>query len=610
MKKQDILQVLIDTFGYDSFRDHQESIIHTCLNQDDCVVLMPTGGGKSLCYQIPALIQPGCAVIISPLISLMQDQVLALQELGVCAQFWNSTLNSDQVRHVVQLFQQSKLKLLYIAPERLMADGFIEFLKTGSVSLFAIDEAHCISEWGHDFRPDYRHLSQIRQQFPTKPIMALTATATPKVLSDIQTQLSFSSSNCFQASFDRHNLYYEIRPKKNTVEQIFRFLKDQPDNPGIIYCQSRKQVERLTERLNSKGFSALPYHAGLPDKDRHANQQAFIHDKTQIIVATIAFGMGINKSNVRFVIHYDLPKTIENYYQETGRAGRDGLPSHCLLFYTYADKQKYEGFFKEISDPKERQQAFLKLSYMTRFAYQSICRRKQLLQYFGEDYTQKNCKTCDICVHPPEQFDATVISQKILSCIYRVKQRFGSGVIMAVLRGDSHDQIKRYGLEKLSVYGIETEMSVVHMRDVIHYLHYLEYIRVSDDDYSILSLTEKAVPVLKGQETVMMPRLAAIKAGKGKRGKKSPGSGADDSVAIADQSLFEQLKQKRRELADERGIPPYIIFHDSTLKEIALTRPQSLKDFAGIHGVGKKKLETLAVYFLEIVKENSRSDLL
>ena len=464
-------QILQSIFGYDSFRPLQEDIIAAVLNKQDTIVLMPTGGGKSLCYQIPALAVDGCAIVVSPLISLMHDQVMALQQLGVSAAVYNSSLSSEQRRDVMDSLRYEQLKLLYVSPEQLMMDGFLESLPP--ISLFAIDEAHCISEWGHDFRPSYRHLSHIKQVFQNTPIMALTATATSRVLGDIQSQLDMPDAQLFRGSFNRPNLFYDIRPKKDTYKHLLAEIKQRPDESGIIYCQSRRSVESVAEKLQKDGIQALPYHAGLSTKVRQDNQEQFKHDRVQVIVATIAFGMGIDKPDVRFVVHYDLPKTIENYYQETGRAGRDGLYSRCILFYSYGDTLKYESFIREMSDPKEQKLATQKLQQMTKFAFQPICRRKQLLHYFDEDYDEKSCNTCDVCVNPPEQWDATIISQKVLSCIYRIKERFGGGMVTDILKGKLTDRIQQLRFDQLSVFGIEKELTNVQIRDVIHYCRLL-----------------------------------------------------------------------------------------------------------------------------------------
>ncbi len=542
------LETLKRVFGYSEFRDLQKPIIDTLLHQQDCVVLMPTGSGKSICYQIPALLNNGCAIVVSPLISLMEDQVMQLQQLGVEACFWNSTSSAQDHRDIPLLAQQGLIKLLYLSPERLVTDECLHFLSCCPISFFAIDEAHCISEWGHDFRPSYRHLSLLKERFPSIPIIALTATATQKVLQDIVTQLDLLSPKLFQASFNRDNLIYDVRPKKNTFSEVLKFVKQRPQQSGIIYCQSRKTVESVTEKLVQNGFDALAYHAGLSDSQRKQNQRDFIHDKADIIVATIAFGMGINKPDVRFVIHYDLPKSIENYYQETGRAGRDNQKSDCLLFFSYADKLKYDRFIQEIPDEKERANASLKLDQMFRYAANPHCRRKQLLAYFDEAYDAEHCNSCDICLRPPQQMDATIPSQKILSCIYRVGQRFGSTMIVNILKGDTHDKIKAYGFDQLSVFGIEKELSKSQLRDMIQYLTFKGMIAVVGDEYPILKLTETSRPVLRGEELVHMPIFVTKEPKKKKQKSSQP--------AKYDTSLFNRLRQKRTELATRRGIPP------------------------------------------------------
>ncbi len=593
--------ILKTIFGYDSFRPLQEEIINKTIDGCDSVVIMPTGGGKSLCYQIPALYLDGCAIVISPLISLMQDQVMALQELGVNAMLWNSTLSYAEVQHVEYELTQGRLKLLYVSPERLNMETFFNCISNSKISFFAIDEAHCISEWGHDFRPGYRTLHTIRETMPDKPIMALTATATERVITDIKSQLNLYESNVYKASFNRPNLYYEVRRKKNTMKQLLNFLNERHNQSGIIYCQSRKSVETLADKLMKQGFNAKPYHAGLSLNEREQNQQDFIHDKASIIVATIAFGMGINKSNVRYVVHYDLPKTIENYYQETGRAGRDGIDSHCLLFFSYADRHKYETFLREIPDEKERKHAFTKLNLMLNFAGKPRCRRAQLLAYFDENPDTITCNTCDICKHPPEETDITVASQKILSCIYRVNQNYGMSMIVDILKGVTNDRLSRLGFDRLSTFGIETDLNKSQLLDVIQHLIFLRKILIVGDDYPVLKLNESAWPILRGEESLSMPIFEAIKSPSKKRTSKTNTSYTEDP------NLLDALKTLRKEIARKQRVPAYIIFHDKTLLEMASIKPTTMSQLLTITGVGERKAKIYGTQFLEFISTFSTS---
>lgn len=587
-------QILKSVFGYDSFRPFQETIINRSIKGKDNIVIMPTGGGKSLCYQIPALKRSGCAIVISPLISLMQDQVLSLKQLGVAAFLWNSTLTYIETEELKHEIQSGKVDLLYVSPERVVMDDFLAFMKDIPLSLIAIDEAHCISEWGHDFRPSYRDLKRVKLAFPTIPFMALTATATEKVIRDIQSQLDMQEAEVFKSGFNRANLYYEVRQKKNTMTELLSFISTRQDQAGIIYCQSRKTVESVTEKLCAQGLKAKAYHAGLSTQQREKNQNDFIFDETLIIVATIAFGMGINKSNVRYVVHYDLPKTIENYYQETGRAGRDGVNSHCLLFYSYADRFKHEKFIADVSNEKERAQLTFKLNQMIDFAAKPRCRRKQLLTYFDDENTEIECSFCDVCKNPPKEVNITILAQKILSCIYRVNQKFGMMMIVDILRGSENNKVLSFGFDKLSTYGIAKESSKSELMDIMGHLIYLRYIQIVGDDYPVVKLTESAWKVLKSEIEVSMPVFEKVKASSKKTKKTTHNLPPDDS-------LFDQLRHKRKDISTRLNVPAYIIFHDKTLQEMAALKPQTMDELLTVSGVGAKKAEQYGKEFLAII---------
>ncbi len=592
-----IHNILKNVFGYDHFRPLQEDIIQRTLSGKDSIVIMPTGGGKSLCYQVPALCVDGCAIVVSPLISLMQDQVLSLQQQGVAAKLWNSTLTHTEVQEVEFELVQNRLKLLYVSPERLVLPDFLALLKSCNISFFAIDEAHCISEWGHDFRPPYRQLHQLKTLFPNKPILALTATATEQVTHDIINQLTFTDYKIFKASFNRPNLFYDVKPKKNTFQLLLKFIAERKDQSGIIYCQSRKSVDNITEKLCKNGYAARAYHAGLSSLEREQAQQTFIHDDTAIIVATIAFGMGINKSNVRFVVHYDLPKTVENYYQETGRAGRDGLDSYCLLFFSFADRHKHETFLKDIPDEKERKNCYKKLNQMVDFAAQPRCRRKQLLHYFGEDHSECDCQFCDICKNPPKEVDITLVSQKVLSCIYRVNQNYGVTMIIDILRGQLTPKIKQLRFDQLSTFNIVQDLSKNDLHDVINQLIYLRYILIEGYEYPVLKLSTLAWSFLKEKQPVLMPVYEKPKTAKPTRKKAISGD--------FDDLLFQKLRDKRKALSTKQNVPAYIIFHDKTLQEIAIAQPQSIDELLSINGIGQKKAQQYGHEFLAVVHEFS-----
>jgi ATP-dependent DNA helicase RecQ len=611
--------ILKNTFGYDTFRPLQREVIENVLAGKDTLAIMPTGGGKSLCYQIPALLFPGLTVVVSPLIALMKDQVEQLRANGVPALFLNSTLSFEEYQDNMGAIRRGEVKLLYVAPETLLTPRVFALLDAVRLDLLTIDEAHCISEWGHDFRPEYRQLVDVRRRYPRAICLALTATATPRVRSDIQSTLGFSQSDEFVASFNRENLYIEVLPKQDPVQQTLRLLERYRDQSGIIYCFSRKQVDELAAYLSQKGYSVRPYHAGLEDADRKANQEAFIREDVQLIVATIAFGMGINKPNVRFILHYDLPKSVEGYYQEIGRAGRDGLPAHCLLLYSYSDVAKLRYFINQ-KEGSERQVASRHLEAIVRYAEDEVtCRRKVLLAYFGESYpagpggnaggnaggiaggspagwdTAHKCGNCDNCTAPPPVFtDITVPAQKFLSCVKRTGERFGAGHIVDVLRGSHSEKVTRYGHDQLTTYGIGTDLTEKQWMGLSRQLVQMGYL-AQDGEYRTLSLTPKAWEALRSRNPILGQRLEAEdlpvkKVAAGLAGLKP------------NNALFALLRQKRKELADKNGVPPYVIFSDRTLVEMASLFPQSPESLITISGVGQAKLRQYAGVFLEVIR--------
>jgi ATP-dependent DNA helicase RecQ len=593
----DLYQTLQQYFGYDTFRPLQKEIVQDVLDNKHVFVLMPTGGGKSLCYQLPSVMLQGTTVVISPLISLMKDQVDALQLNGIKAAFLNSSLKSSDQNKVIEQLKANDISLLYIAPERLAQPGFIDILRSININFFAIDEAHCISQWGHDFRPEYRQLKTLRKHFPDKGIIALTATATPRVKMDIIKELAIDNASAYQASFVRPNLSYHILPKQKPYEQTLAYIKEHPGEAGIVYCQSRKKVEILTEKLQAEGVKALPYHAGLPDEVRKQNQERFLKEDVDVIVATVAFGMGINKSNVRYIIHYDLPQSLEHYYQETGRAGRDGLASECIFLYSIADKFSYERFILDKQSPEEQLIAKAQLQRVIDYATSRLCRRTLLLQYFAEDAKELKCMACDNCLNPQETFDGTVIAQKILSCVYRVKERFGLAHISGILTGSQMQKIIDYKHDQLSTYGIITDYSAQEVKMFIYELLQLGYLRQTTDQYGLLALTQKSKPVLLGKEMVLLTKLPEQKIPV----KASTTSSYEE--ANVNLQLFNRLRSVRKKLADEQNVPPYIVFSDATLKEMAATIPMNMRQFAEVKGVGEQKLEQYGGIFISAIKE-------
>ena len=624
----ELLPLLKQYFGFTSFRPLQEEIIRDSLAGRDTFALLPTGGGKSLCFQLPALTRAGLTVVVSPLIALMKDQVDALQASGIAATFLNSSLTQDESRKRLRGLHNGEFRLLYVAPERLMLSGFQSDLQMWNVQLIAIDEAHCISEWGHDFRPEYRQISELRKLFPDVPFMALTATATGRVREDIVSHLKLREPKCYVASFNRPNLTYRVLAKNKPFDQLFEFLHARPKESGIVYCLSRKGAESVAERLNENGIKAKPYHAGLTPTERSTHQELFLRDDIRVVCATIAFGMGINKPNVRFVVHYDLPKNIEGYYQETGRAGRDGLPGECVLLFSAGDAVKQTMFIDEKPNPQEQQIAREQLQQMVHYAECASCRRSELLAYFGEEFSpgsapapgavgraprrtadadeasaetregarapqaEINCGGCDNCLSPRATFDGTLIAQKFLSCVFRIREKNGFGVglnhVVEVLTGADTEKIRKWDHAQLSTFGIGKEHSRPEWAAIGRELIRLGFLRQATEKFSVLELTNVGAAMLKQRTKVTLTKPVT-----------APEKKAHHVGEIAcDETLFERLRELRKKLADERDVPAYIIFSDVALRQMARNYPESESDFARISGVGEKKLREFGEVFL------------
>jgi len=593
--------VLKSTFGYDHFRHHQADIIGALIDGDDVLTLMPTGGGKSICYQIPALIRSGTAIVISPLIALMQDQVDALRQLGICAAFLNSTLNAGEQRQIENDFLTGKLDLLYMAPERLLNEQMLHLIGQCDIALFAIDEAHCVSQWGHDFRKEYQQLSMLHTRFPNVPRIALTATADQRTRDEIITQLSLQQARVFINSFDRPNIHYAIEESGNSRDALWQFLeKNHAEDAGIVYCLSRKNVETTAEWLNKQGRTALPYHAGLSQDIRQRNQQRFLREDGVIIVATIAFGMGIDKPDVRFVAHMNLPKNIESYYQETGRAGRDGLPANAWMSYGLKDVINLR-MFTENSEAEEQFKRVMlqKTDAMLGLCELTSCRRQALLAYFGEVLAEP-CGNCDNCINPPETWDATIAAQKALSCIYRTHERFGAHYIIDIITGKDDERIQRNGHDQLSTFDIGGEHTGVEWRGIFRQLIAHGYLATDTEGYGVLKLTPKAWPMLKRSETpqtVMLRKLRKVSKTK-KRKTAAATRVVLQTLSTQDQALFERLRELRSRLAREQNVPPYVIFPDKTLSEMATVKPVGESQMLDISGVGEVKLSRYGEAFL------------
>ena len=598
IEKPTALSVLKSVFGYQSFRKGQEEVINVTLNGQDALVVMATGNGKSLCYQIPALCFAGLTLVISPLISLMKDQVDQLQANGIEADFLNSSQTLEQQQQVQNKLISGQLKLLYVSPEKVMTNSFFQLISYSKVSFIAIDEAHCISQWGHDFRPEYTQLGGLKASFPHAPIMALTATADYATRQDILTHLNLENPHKYIGSFDRPNIRYTLEEKYKPMEQLTRFVLAQKGKSGIIYCNSRNKVERIAESLRNKGVSASAYHAGMETVLRERVQQDFQRDNVQVVVATIAFGMGINKSNVRFVAHFDLPRSIESYYQETGRAGRDDLPAEAVLFYEPADYAWLQKILLEKPETPQRQIEQHKLEAIGEFAESQTCRRLVLLNYFGE-HRQTPCNNCDICLDPPKKYDGLVDAQKVMSTIYRVGQCFGAHYVIAVLRGMHNQKIIERQHDKLSVYGIGKDKSKEHWQSVIRQLIHLGFVQqVISELNPTLQLTEGAKAILKGEEPLelAMPRISAI--------SKIAHNPQRQGVANYDRDLFARLRFLRKQIADKENILPYIVFNDATLQEMVQYMPTSNIEMLQINGVGSIKLERFGEPFMALIQEH------
>ena len=591
--------ILRSVFGYNDFRYRQSDIIQTLLDGNDALVLMPTGGGKSLCYQIPALVRDGVGVVVSPLIALMQDQVDALTQLGVRAAFLNSSQDAGTQREVEQALQDAELDLLYVAPERLLMPRMLELLARSRIALFAIDEAHCVSQWGHDFRREYQQLTVLHQRFPEVPRIALTATADQRTREEIVAQLDLGDAACFLHSFDRPNIRYTISEGNNPRDRLWRFLSREHDgHAGIVYCLSRNKVEQVAEWLCQKGRTALPYHAGLPEQVRRDNQARFLREDGVIIVATIAFGMGIDKPDVRFVAHLNLPKSLEAYYQETGRAGRDGQPADAWMAYSLQDVINLRRMMSgNESDEQFRRVSHNKLESMLALCELTSCRRRALLAYFGERLAQP-CGNCDVCLQPPKTWDATVAAQQALSCVYRTGQRFGVNYVIDVLVGREDPRIQANRHDRISTFAIGAAFKSSQWRHILRQLIAQGFLDVDADGHGAVRLTEASRPLLRGEINLQLRELPARDAARKAEKRTAPVADLD----AADQLLFEALRQRRMELAREQEVPPYVIFHDSTLRELASRRPRTDDQMREISGIGEQKLARFGKDFMAVIQ--------
>lgn len=602
---EEIRKKLKEVFGYDSFRGNQEPIIENIMAGNNTFVIMPTGAGKSMCYQMPAILQEGTAIVISPLIALMKNQVDQMNAVGISASFLNSTLSKTEINRIKKATLEGKVKLLYVAPESLTKEENVEFLKKANISFAAIDEAHCISEWGHDFRPEYRKIKSIIDQIKEMPIIALTATATPKVQMDIQRNLHMEAADLFKSSFNRENLYYEVRPKKTIKKQLIKFLREHKGKSGIIYCLSRKKVEEIANFLQVNGLSAAPYHAGFEPAIRMKNQDDFLNEEVDVIVATIAFGMGIDKPDVRFVIHYDVPKSLEGYYQETGRAGRDGLEGNCVMFYSYSDILKLEKFNKD-KTVTERENAKVLLDEMTYYAESAICRRKQLLHYFGEEYDDSECKLsgmCDNCRYPREEFEGKEYVEKAIKAVKQTEQRFGLSHLVGVIRGSQNQYVKSYGHDKLEVFGSGSEQDEHFWKSVLRQTLLNEFILKDIENIGILRMSKKGEAFLKNPTSIMLTRdhdFSDVDTDDDASNDTPASPNAGNSY---DPVLFDLLKAERKKIARERDLPPYVIVQDPSLQEMATTYPTTAEALANVNGIGMGKVKKFGGTFLSLIQK-------
>ena len=600
-EENDVLrEKLKEIFGYSQFRGNQEIVIRNLLAGHNTFVIMPTGAGKSLCYQLPAMVKDGLAIVISPLIALMKNQVDSLSAYGINARFLNSTLSKGEITRLKKDATNGSIKLLYVAPESLNKEENIEFLQKVNISFVAIDEAHCISEWGHDFRPEYRKIKTMIGQLGNMPVIALTATATPKVQLDIQKNLQMEEADVFISSFNRTNLYYEVRTKKETKKQLIRFLKEHKGKSGIIYCLSRKKVEEIAQLLNVNGFSAAPYHAGLDPDIRIKNQDGFLNEDIDIIVATIAFGMGIDKPDVRFVIHYDVPKSLEGYYQETGRSGRDGLEGHCLMFYSHNDLSKLEKFNKDKS-VQERENARVLLQEMEFYAESPVCRRRQLLHYFGEEFKEDNCGMCDNCVHPRERFEGSEFVKIVLDAVKQTNERFGLNHLVNVIKGVEDEYVKSYSHFDLGVYGKGKAEAADFWKSVIRQTLVFQYLEKDIDNIGVLRISEKGKQFVKKPHSIEFARDHDFTTEIDEE-EDSPDRAPINSKSY-DARLFELLKVLRKKVAKEKDLPPYVIFQDPSLEEMATTYPTTKDDLASVNGVGMGKVNKFGKEFLDLIQK-------